>query len=93
MATGEYIYRYEMPEQFARAAFALEVGETSEVVYVVSEGYVGYHIIQRLPVESSYVEKNLDTLRVNYMASKFYEEAYAGISDMTVEYTDNYNKI
>lgn len=92
-ATGEYIYRYEMPDQFEAAAFSLKEGETSGVIRVVSDSYIGYHIIMRLPVDLAYVEKNLDTLRTNYMASKFYETAYANIENLDIEYTDNFEKV
>ncbi len=92
-ATGEYIYRYEMPDQFEAAAFSLKEGEMSGVVHVVSDAYIGYHIITRLPVDPSYVEKNLDTLRTNYMASKFYETAYRNIEKMEIEYTENFDKV
>jgi len=93
VAVGEYIYRYEMPDTFEEVAFSLEEGQTSEIVYVVSEKYVGYHIIRRLPIEKSYVENNLDTLRTNYMASKFYETAYNRIADLEIEYTENFDKV
>jgi len=93
VADGEYVYRYEMPDAFEDVAFALKEGETGDIVYVESEKYIGYHIIRRLPVDMDYVEGNMDTLRTNYRASKFYETAYGMIDGMQIEYTEDYEKV
>lgn len=93
VADGEYVYRYEMPDAFEDAAFSLEEGQIGDIVYVESEKYIGYHIIRRLPVDMDYIEGNMDTLRTNYRASKFYENAYAMIDGMQIEYTEDYEKV
>lgn len=89
---GYYIVKYEMDDAFSDVAFSLDVGEISDVVYVNSS-YSGYHIILRCEVDEGYIDKNLDTLRVNYLASKFYEEVYKMCADLDITYTEEYDKI
>lgn len=90
---GYYIVKYEMEDAFSDAAFSLKVGEHSGTVYVNSPSYSGYHIIKRYEPDEKYIEKNLDSLRSNYLAGKFYEEVYKLCGELDVTYTEDYNKI
>ncbi|MCI8590594.1 MAG: hypothetical protein HFE77_07800 [Clostridiales bacterium] len=71
---GVHIFRHEMNDAFDQAAFSLEIGEMSQVVPVYSDTYSGFHILKRYEPDSAYVDKNMNTLRQNYMASQFYSE-------------------
>ena len=54
---GYYFTRGEMDEAYEEAAFALEVGEVSEIV----ETEEGYYLIQRCPKNESYMTENLES--------------------------------
>lgn len=57
-----YFMRGYFIEEYEDAAFALEVGEVSEVVEVDD----GFYVIQRMETEDSYFESNLDSLKTMY---------------------------
>ncbi len=65
---GIYFARGSMHENYEAAAFALEVGEVSDVV----ETDAAFFIIQRLEIEDNYVDKNLDDLKQKYIDSVIY---------------------
>lgn len=57
-----YFVKGYMDEAYETAAFALAIDEVSDVVQVRD----GFYIIKRLPVESIYVENNMDELMQIY---------------------------
>ena len=57
-----YFMRGYFVEEYEDAAFSLEVGEVSDVVEVSD----GFFVIQRMPMEDSYFEMNLDSLKTMY---------------------------
>jgi len=71
---GVHIFRHEMSDDFDQAAFLLKIGEISQVVPVNSDAYSGFHILKRYENDPDYIDKNMNTLRRNYMASEFYSE-------------------
>ena len=65
---GIYFVRGSMEETYEQAAFALEVGEVSDVV----ETDAAFYIIQRLELEDNYIDKNLYDLKEKYIGSVIY---------------------
>lgn len=64
---GYYMCRGSYHESFEEAAFALEVGEFSEIV----ETDAGYSIIKRYEKESSYTDKHFAELADTYVESRY----------------------
>ncbi len=71
---GYAFARGSMDEKYEEAAFSLTVGEYSDVIK--SRGELGtgeyvdcYYIIQRLPLDDEYIEKNFSTLCETYETS------------------------
>ncbi len=72
---GYYIMRGTRNFEFEEAAFALAVGEVSDVV----ETDVGYSIIKRYEKDAEYITENFDELTAEYYESVYsimYEERY-----------------
>lgn len=62
---GYYFTRGEMITAYEDAAFALEVGDFSDVI----QTQTGFYVIKRLPLETSYVLTNLTNLINQYQFS------------------------
>ncbi len=67
---GVYFARGSMDESYEEAAFALDVGEVSDVIETAG----AFYVIQRLEIEDAYVEKNLYDLKEKYIGSVIYEK-------------------
>ena len=65
---GYYFTRGEMNEAYEKAAFALQENEYSDVV----ETDTGFYIIQRLPKEEEYIQRNFEDLKHQYLSAVFY---------------------
>lgn len=75
---GYYFTKGIMDKAYEDAAYALEENEISEVVRSIGQDSAGnkvdcYYIIQRLPVENTYVEKNYNTLKNMYCEAELYK--------------------
>lgn len=77
---GYYFTRNYMLKEIEDAAFALEVGEISEII----ETKNGYHILKRLPKEDSYMTKNYTTLKAQYESCQFYSLIDAASAKITI---------
>ena len=80
---GRYFTHGELIEEFEEAAFALQIGEISDVV----ESPVGYHIIMRCEIDEEYVSVNLADLGEAYLTAKFWEAVEKRAESMTVKTT------
>lgn len=75
---GYYFTHGIMDERYEREAYELEVDGTSGIVTAKGEDGYGnsvecYYIIERLPLEEQYIEKNYKTLKEYYYTSAIFE--------------------
>ena len=73
-ASGYYITRGTMIEDYENAAFALKVGEHSNVISTYSENNYGkivscYYVIQRFAMDDKYINENYISLKNDYYNS------------------------
>lgn len=90
--TEGYCFTYGMMvESFEEASFALEVGETSDLV----QSDYGYHIIRRLEKSEDYINKNYVALASDYLQADFYNyiDEFAKKYTEEVKLTEIYDKI
>ena len=81
MTSDGYYFTYNyMLKEIEDAAFALEVGEISDII----ETKNGYHILKRLPKEDSYMTKNYTTLKAQYESCRFYSIIDAASEKITI---------
>ena len=78
---GYYFTKNQLLEEFEDAAFALEIGEISEIV----ESYLGYHIIMRCEIDPGYVSVNYETLREAYLTYRYQKEVEAEMASLSVK--------
>ena len=78
---GSYIVKHQNLVQFEDAAFALAVGEISEVV----ETEIGYSVILKLEKEEDYIEKHFKELCENVKFSMLRDLIYDKAHSMTVD--------
>ena len=72
-----------------KTALDLEIGEYSEVVRSTE----GHHIIKRLPLEESYVDKNLDEFETASFTRRYHEYIESLSKDAEVSYNKYYETI
>lgn len=77
---GYYFSRGTYNEEFESAAFALEIGETSEVVKTDA----GYSIIKRYEKEDGYLKKNFDILMEKFISGRYSLAVEEFMAKMTV---------
>lgn len=82
--SGYYFTRGEMNENYENAAFALKENEVSDVVATDN----GFYIIKRLPKEQSYIDKNFETLKNQYLSAAFYTMIEERRDEITVTFLD-----
>ena len=92
---GYYFTKGSMDRAYEDAAYALEIGEVSDVVTAIGEDYYGnrvtcYYIIQRLELEDEYIEKNFDALETEYVNSVVYAKMEAEQETLEFEPNDYY---
>ncbi len=84
-ADGYYFTAGEMKEEYENAAFALDIGDVSDVVEVEN----GFFVILRLALENEYIVNHFDALKEQYVYSvfsKFINEKKESISVVLNEY-------
>lgn len=83
---GAYFARYtsDYGTSYENAAFALRVGQISDVVEALS----GYYVILRLPVEESYLQENFENFRNDILGSEFNVELSSFKEKLKLELND-----
>ena len=79
-----YFMKGYFQEAYENAAFALEVGEVSEVVEVDD----GFYVIQRVEPEEGYFAANVESLMVQYHISQMETETQRIAETLSVEWND-----
>ena len=82
--SGYYFTHGEMIKEYEEAAFALEMGGTSDVV----ETSTGFYIIRRLEPDTEYVLKNLPALIDQYQYAMLYNMIDEKQQELTIELND-----
>lgn len=77
---------YEYDEDFLQAALSLKENEMSKVV----ESSSGYHIIMRVPLNKSYIEKNVEYFAQTYNDAAVNKVLYEVYDKLEVEQTDTF---
>lgn len=81
---GYYFTHGEMIREYEEAAFALEIGEISDVVETSS----GFYIIQRLEPQTEYVMANLSTLVDQYQYAMLYNMIDEKQAELSLDWND-----
>ena len=82
---GYYFARGHLDKAFEDAAFALDIGEVSEIVKTSA----GYSIIKRYEKDPAYIKENFETLGNEYIDGCYNLEVEAYAETLTVEATEN----
>ncbi len=96
---GYYFTKGTMAPEYESAAYELEVGEISGIVASVGENSLTgeqedcYYIIQRLPLEEKYINKNFDELKEEYFSSVVYGMVDELKSNMTFSMNEYGNSL
>ena len=85
---GYYLCRGLWYHAFEDAAFALEVGEISDLI----ETPAGYSILLRCEKEDTYIDSHLATLFEDYKESRLALAIEEKVANITVETTKNFEK-
>lgn len=81
--TGEKLWNIE------KAALALENGQYSEVIRSTE----GHHIVMRLPLEESYIDKNIDELELPSFTRRYHEYIKSVADKSEVKYNKYYDTV
>ena len=79
------------PEEMENAVAALEIGGVSEVIDTyTAEGYPCLMLLRRVEISDSYVDKNFDTVKANYLVRVYEEYRKDKMQDLAVVIADDY---
>ncbi len=95
---GYYFTRGTMDKAYEDAAFALEIGEVSDIVTAMGKDGYGnrvpcYYIIQRYELEEDYINKNFDKLETEYVNSVVYKKMELAQSSLEFKPNEYYDSL
>ena len=96
---GYYFTKGGMDKAYEEAAYALEVGEISDIVTAMGkDNYTGntvpcYYIIQRLSMESAYIDQHFEALKADYIESVVYDKVEEQESKLSFVSNDRYDSL
>lgn len=86
---GYYICHGYMSEEFESTAYALAIGEMSEILELSD----GFHIIKRYEKDNEYLASHYDDLTEQYQTCKFYEIVDQKQATVKIEKTEKFSEI
>lgn len=88
--TGYYIAEGDMSQEFSDAAFSLQPGEISGVIYAP----YGWHIVKRLEPDQEYIDANADGYFLEFYQQHMFEAILKKLMDaQKIEYDASYGEI
>ena len=97
--SGHYLTRGTWDKAYEDAAFALKMGEISDVVLATGESpktgktVPTYYLIQRERLDEDYIDKNLSALQDEYYASEIYSDLEEKRESLTFEPNELYESL
>ena len=97
-ASGYYITKGTMVEDYENAAFDLEVGQYSDVISTYSENNNGeyvscFYIIERLPLSDEYIDAYYTSLKNDYYSSVIYTDLQKISSELVFTPNEKYAEL
>ena len=97
-ASGYYITKGTMVEDYENAAFELEIGQYSDIISTYSENNNGeyvscFYIIERLPLNDEYIDTYYNSLKNDYYGSVIYTDLQEISAELTFTPNEKYAEL
>jgi len=97
-ASGYYIAKGTMIEEYENAAFSLDIGQYTDVIEMYSENNYGeyvscFYIIQRLDLRDDYIDSHFTELKNDYYNSVINNDLQKKCASLSFVPNEQYNKL